>query len=303
MTRFFIYAPSAVFALVVLFLTAHWYSEAHAWSARLDRVNGRPVMPGVSLSFSSKTIAGFPFRLDATFENLKIRIETPHGPSQWQSEHFALHRLIYEGDTTIFEAAGRQTIAWTGLDGRSHDLSFRAGGLRASAVEDETGLERFDFVGAQIESVPLTAASFELHLRNDPARAAIDLYLDGSGFKFSHVSLPSFGQQLKSVVFFGTATPANPLARLREGHASWPASLARFADASGRFRLQQLAVAASHSRTSGYGHIALDRSARPAGRLDLAMQTDVGHRALVISATNGIVYADGKPIGSLSPVY
>src|SRR5262252_3464129 len=98
--RFFIYAPFALFVVLALGLSIRWFSDASAFSARLDKLNGHQLAPGVRLHFLSKQISGFPFRLDAVFKNLEIDIETPHGPSSWKTDDFALHRLTYGAEKT-----------------------------------------------------------------------------------------------------------------------------------------------------------------------------------------------------------
>src|SRR5438477_8495025 len=109
--RFFIYAPFALFLALVLGLTIRWSLEANSLSSRLDKLNGRTIMPGVTLHFERKRIAGFPFRLDVIFKNIEIDVDTPHGPSSWRADDFALHRLTYGEDKTLFEAAGRQSLS------------------------------------------------------------------------------------------------------------------------------------------------------------------------------------------------
>ncbi len=142
--RFFIYGPFAIFVVLVVAVSLRWWVEAEAFSKRLDAMNGRQIAPGVTMHFARKRVGGFPFRLDATFSQIEVRIDTPHGPSEWQASEFALHRLTYGARRTLFESAGRQRLSWTGEDGRHHELPFEAGSTRASATEDDGGIARFD---------------------------------------------------------------------------------------------------------------------------------------------------------------
>src|SRR5262245_8403028 len=175
--RFFIYAPFALFVVLALSITIRWFSEASAFSARLNGLNGHRLMPGVTLHFASKQISGFPFRMDAVFKDLEIDVQTSHGPSSWHTEDFALHRLTYGADTTLFEAAGRQRLSWTDLAGRHHQLPFAIGSLRASASESEMGLERFDLNAVSLNSPEGSAGDAQLHLRREPHNDAVDIFV------------------------------------------------------------------------------------------------------------------------------
>src|SRR5215472_16464079 len=176
-TRFFIYAPFALFVVLALGVSIRWFSEASAFSARLDRLNGHALMPGVTLHFASKQISGFPFRMDAVFRDLEIDVATRHGPSSWRTEDFALHRLAYGEDTTVFEAAGRQRLSWTARDGQRHELPLVLGSLHASASETNGSLRRFDLDVVALSSPDMSAESAQLHLRKTAHDDAVDLFV------------------------------------------------------------------------------------------------------------------------------
>ena len=126
------------------------------------------IAPGVTLHFSSRALAGFPFRVDAVLENMRIDVATPHGPATWKAEHFALHMLDYGRLQFVFEAAGKQTISWHDEKGAAHGLSFTPALLRASANAGGGTLSRFDIelYGAATQAVAVTHS--ELHIRHDP---------------------------------------------------------------------------------------------------------------------------------------
>src|SRR5215472_12801685 len=84
-SRFFLYAPLALFLLLAAGASAVWWREASALSARLDALNGHEAMPGVTLRFASKTVGGFPFNIDVVFKDFRVEIRTPHGPSIWRA--------------------------------------------------------------------------------------------------------------------------------------------------------------------------------------------------------------------------
>src|SRR6185436_3134950 len=173
--RFFLYAPIAAFLLIAAVVSVIWWREANALSARLDAMNGHEAMPGVTVAFKSKTIGGFPFNLDVVFADLRVTVKTPHGPSTWASEKFALHALTYGREQMLFEAAGRQALSWTELGGRKRGLPFEVGELHASAIAGERGVSRLDVQLLAFGSPALTAGKVELHARVAPDGQTIEI--------------------------------------------------------------------------------------------------------------------------------
>ncbi len=79
-SRFFLYAPFALFVCLAVAVMALWWRAAGAWTRKLDALNGHEIMPGVIfILVRSQTIAGFPFRLDTMFRDFRISVAGPHG--------------------------------------------------------------------------------------------------------------------------------------------------------------------------------------------------------------------------------
>jgi hypothetical protein len=323
--RFFIYAPFALFVILATGLSVSWFWEAEAFSRRLDAMNGREIAPGVTLHFASKTIAGFPFRLDAIFKNFEIDVVTPHGPSSWHTHDFALHRLTYGADKTLFEAAGKQLLSWTSLDGQIHFLPFTVGAMQASAVDGDDGIRRFDLVIAAFSSPGLDAQAVQIHARRAPDADAVDVSVAGDGMRVR----TSLGM-MDRVAFDARVTPGAALSALRAGLMDWPHALAAVARANGMFDVQKVEFAHDRFDANGKGSLSLDANARPQGALDFkvahlqsvlsgagntrfakaladraakAGADDMGRIGIVIGAKDGILYAGDEPVGTLTPVY
>lgn len=79
-SRFFLYAPLVLFLALATGVGVYWWTVADALSRKLDSLNGRPSVPGVTMYFSSKKISGFPFNLDVVFQDFRIEVATDHGP-------------------------------------------------------------------------------------------------------------------------------------------------------------------------------------------------------------------------------
>jgi hypothetical protein len=222
-SRFWLYAPLALFLALAAGAMGHWWVVAGAFDKRLHALNGRQAVPGVTVSWDSQTISGFPFRLDVVFRNMRVRAEAPRGPVIWQSERFALHALTYGRTHDIFEAAGRQSLAWTDIGRLRHSLSFLPGSLRASTIADTKGLSRFDLDlvdagGADGDGVKFTAARLQLHMRRDPKSDALDLMLRAQDF-LGPVS--PFGDHIKNLELYARITKGSAFSRLLSGQAGW----------------------------------------------------------------------------------
>ena len=328
-TRFFIYAPFVLFVVLAAGVSFFWFAEARALSGHLDRLNGRPAMPGVTLRFSSKKIEGFPFRLDAIFRHFDIEVATSHGPSHWQSEDFAFHRLTYDAGKTLFEAAGRQSLSWTDEMGVSHSTSFSAGSLHASSHESDGRLQRFDLVGAAIEAPTLSAALVSFHERRS-RNNAIELFLETYGVRGRSLSRVPLGGEIEHFRASGRAVPELALAALEEGRDDWPHALRVAENAAGKLAIDSFEIAFGPLHASGGGTLNLDTAARPQGSLRLSFEqsdalmgrirsaNDQGVAAallsnsqkagstgasIVVTAGDGVITVGSRRIGSLEPVF
>jgi hypothetical protein len=222
-SRFWLYAPLALFLGLAAWVSAHWWSVATALDARLRAMNGHQAIPGVTVSWNSQTISGFPFNLDVVFANLQVRAEAPRGPLVWHSEKFALHALSYGAPHYIFEAAGPQILAWSDADNGRHQLSFLPASLRASSIADGKGLVRFDLdmVGASgkdSDGAAFTAARIQLHVRRDPKNDALDLMQSAVDVT---ASATPFGGHVQNLEVYSQVMPGSAFARLMAGRAGW----------------------------------------------------------------------------------
>lgn len=221
-SRFWLYAPLALFVALALWAMGHWWSAAHALDQKLTAMNGHQAIPGVTISWTSQKISGFPFRLDVVFSDFKLRAEAPRGAVTWHSDRFASHALTYGRPQEIFEAAGQQTLDWTDLDGALHHLTFLPGSFRASAIADGKGLARFDLDlvdagGKTADGGPLTLARGQFHMRRDPKDDALDLMIsavEAKGFTL-------FGDHVAKLELYSRVTPGHAFQRLLAGRSGW----------------------------------------------------------------------------------
>jgi hypothetical protein len=250
-SRFWLYAPLVMFFAIAAWAMANWWVMAGLLDKKLNALNGHEAVPGITLSYATKTISGFPFNIDVVFTGFAVEGQGAHGPLRWTTENFALHRLSYGRTQDIYEAAGKQTLNWTDGGGKSHALKFLPGLLHASSVMDGRGLLRFDLeavaaAGSDSAGAAFTAAHAQLHLRHDPKADGLDLMISGDGIKASGSIAGLFGDQIKSLKLFATLTQGQSFTPLLEGRSSWPAASTDWRTKGGQVAIGPVAISSSN---------------------------------------------------------
>jgi hypothetical protein len=285
-SRFFLYAPLALFLALALGAGTNWWIAANALSAKLNSLNGRPAMPGVTFSFSSKRIGGFPFNLDVVFRDFRIEVQTAHGPSSWNTKDFALHALAYGREQMIFEAAGKQLLTWTDLAGRHHLMPFEVGEWHASSLVDEHGLTRFDLDLVGFGSPAATAARIQLHARVNSKANIVDVAGEADSLRPSAQMASLFGETIARARLSASATPSRAFASIRAGAASWESALESWRKNGGALHIDALDLAWDRFSTMGSGTLSLAATRSVAGFIDFKVS---GIKTLIDSAAHSHV--------------
>lgn len=248
-SRFFLYAPFSLLVILAVLVSIEWWRQANEWSRKIDSLNGQEIAPGITLHFTGRQLAGFPFRVDTVFKNFRLSFAGPRA-FQWRAEDFALHRLSYGSGKTVFEAAGKQEFSWTGSDGNPVSFSFLPGSVRADAITEKGRLVRFDLVLVALDAPKLSAGRIEVHLRQDPKIDAIDLVA------FANSLSPPGRPTISHAKINSRITMAQFLKGMLSGDADWRTALEAWRLAGAHIDL--LDVQAKDIRTTG--RLALDSS-------------------------------------------
>jgi hypothetical protein len=268
-SRLFLYGPVVLLLLFAIAVMVWWKVSAAAFDARLAADNGREVMPGVRMSYVSKSIGGFPFRLDSVFDGFALEVQTRTGPLVWRAEHFAVHALTYGPNHQIFEAAGTQELAWTDSEGAHHRYAFVPGSLRASANIIDGRLSRFDLDAVAVNGRALSAGRLQFHMRREPGHDALDFVLSGEGVRLAPTLRAGFGSEIRHLDVEGNVVPAFPLQPLLSGLADWRAAADAWRQRLGSVALQRLDISWGGLSAAGTGRFGLDAAHYPAGFLNL----------------------------------
>lgn len=321
--RFFLYAPVAVLLLLGLAASLYWLSAYERFTTALARLNGHEVVPGVRLSYSAAETGGFPFRLDAVLQNVRLQVQTHHGPVSWTSQHFALHSLDYGDMHILMEAAGRQRFSWYDRDGARHQLGFIPGLLRASVLGDHSAVRRIDIELYDARTQLFRVVHAEFHLRQDPRHNALDLVVMADRLRLHAKNGASPADHIVRLRLDGRITPATSWQGLLAGEVSWNQAALAFRSASGRLDVEHLRLAWRSAEARGDGVLSLDGRARPQGLLTfsvrgepaagkqpkgllaalLAAASSAARPGARIAFKDGVSYFNASPVGLVAPLF
>jgi hypothetical protein len=231
-SRFWLYAPMAVLLALAAAVMIHWRSAADAFEKDLAAIKGHEAAPGITLNWSKVKVHGFPFRIDADFENFAVRGKAARGPFTWTSAEFSLHTLTYGRRKTVYEAAGQQHLEWVLADGQAHTADFLPGTMRASSTIDARGLARFDLDIVDAAGQGFTARRLQAHLRRDPDGTDLDVAARAD-------QLEGFGTNAPLAEGYFTLSAAAPLMALLAGQSSWPDAVRAWQGSGGSQHLTQ----------------------------------------------------------------
>lgn len=264
-SRVFLWAPFVLLLALAAGVSARWWSVASDLSKQLDAVNGHEVMPGVTVHFASKTVGGFPFRVDAVFHDFALKAAGPHGPIGWHAENFAAHGLTYGRTKWIFEAAGKQRLTWTTKSGVARGLEADIGQLHASAVIAEGRLGRFDFDLVGFDSPALAIARTQFHMRRNPTADQIDVVVDAEEMELSPRLRGLCGETIGHLKLDGDFSNGAIFQTVLAGDAPWQGGFDAWRSKGGRFYLAQSELTCGKSIVFAQGQLGLDDLRRPRG--------------------------------------
>jgi hypothetical protein len=202
-------------------VSIHWWIAAGAFEKKLAALKSQEAVPGITLNWDKAEVGGFPFRLDANFQNFRVSGAGAHGPFSWRSEKFAMHGLTYGRSQDVYEAAGRQQVSWTDADGGSHSIEFQSGSMRGSSILDAQGLRRFDLDIVNMGGPDVSMARFQFHIRRGADGNSLDLMVSTDGFQ-------NRTKSAEHLQLYVTLPKAEALMPLLRGEVAWHTATQRW---------------------------------------------------------------------------
>lgn len=273
-SRFWLFAPFALFAIVILGWMGGWIVIRQRTAEALDAWVAREAVQGRQWDCPGRSVGGFPFRIEVSCPQITMQ----RGDLKLSAMGVNSVTQVYQPRHTIFEIAGPVSVG----DGRAaFDASWSD--LRASVRTSDTGLQTASLAigGPKIRVTGLAAAetgasarALTMHVRPDPARPAADGVFDLVA-SLSEGTIPLLDQLV------GSAEPVDGELQLAASQIRDPGRLGpveaieRWREAGGGLRIALLSLNKGPRRLQGTGELALDELHRPIGRLD-ASATGLG---------------------------
>lgn len=291
-SRFWLYAPFVLLALVAVAWSMAWTVIRNRTSDGLDRWLAAEARAGRQWTCQDRQVGGYPFRIEVACAALTLQRGTVSA-SLGRVQSVA---QVYQPGHVITEIAGplRATDGAITLEGtwRLLETSLRGstrGFERASLVAEGA---RLQIAGASPEPLALASERFEAHLRPNPSRAAEHAF--DAAISASEATLPILDNLL------GGGEPANlqldVTATEAQGFRGRPVveEIERWRQANGRLDVLQFSLAKGPRRLEAKGALRLDDLRRPSGEFAVAA---AGLEGLISSLTGNRV--GGNLIGAL----
>ena len=268
--RLGLWAPFVVALIGVVALAGAWFWLRGQVEQRLETIRTAVTASGWTMDWDRYAVSGFPFRLDLTLDNPRVR-----EPSGWG---IAAPRL--KAEAFVFAPSHWVVVAPDGVvvaRRRGGPLRVDAKALRASLSEADRSPPRLSVEGLGLSFTPppgsapfplRSATEFHLHMKSGPDnQGAAFLELDGAIADLDGLPGRIAGGRPTSLVIDGIYSNASALAG-----PSWPAAIRRWGASGGSLRLRRLHVVTGQTGVDGdRGELSVGSDGRLKGRLDLVL--------------------------------
>jgi hypothetical protein len=287
--RFWLYAPFVLLLVAAAAWSAGWVYLSGEAAKQMDAQVARFRAAGYDIAWRDRTIGGYPFRLDVTLTDARVR-----EPSGW-----ALAAPRLEGEAFVHALrhwvfATPQGLTFTRPAGGP--VEVKAALLHASLHDLDKRPPSFSFEGAKLRFTPapgaqpfaLSAADHvELHLRPGPDdQGAVLFKLDGGKARLSGLFARMAGDKPVSIVWDSLLTRMSGF----QG-ATWHDAARAWSQGGGTIHVRQAGITAGDALIGAQsGTLTLDTDGRLSGAVDVTLRE--APRALSVMAEQGTIPPD-----------
>ncbi|MFO1150233.1 MAG: DUF2125 domain-containing protein [Alsobacter sp.] len=270
-----IFLPTGVLLVLFAGLGGFWAYATWRVGQELDALLAREAAHGRQWDCPSRTIGGFPFRIEVSCERPSFS-GAPGGVStQGEVARFVAVAQIQSPNHVIIEVDGPLVV--TDVGGRRLDLSWDLlrGSLEGRPDQlDQLALEmtnpRLKLTGTGGFDMTAEGAMVDFHMRRTPGRPpeerAYDVASRGTALRIPAVERLVGGAEPLDADLVATVLQVEPLA------ARTPAqNLERWRLAGGKVQVSKLVLAQGPRRLDATGILGLDELHRAQGRLDVTV--------------------------------
>ena len=266
-SRFWLYAPFVLLALVAIGWSAGWFVIRDRIVGGLDSWVASEAAAGRNWTCPERAVAGFPFRIEVSCASLSL--DRPD--TQASVGRLLVVAQVYDPGHVIAEVAGplHVTAGSTTIDAqwRLLQTSVHAVGRRPQRGDLLAEKPVITLTQADMAPITLTGERLEAHLRPSPSdETSVDFALQAIGSVIPGLDGLIGGTEpadidLTLAVTQARDLPARPI----------PAELERWRAADGRVNVSRLAIAKGPRRIEANGFVGIDELHRPQGQSNAAV--------------------------------
>ena len=267
-SRFWLFAPFVLLALVVAGWTAAWFVIRAEVEKRLDARLAAEAAAGRRWECPERAVGGFPFRIEVRCALVAFTgpaLAFTAGRLQTVTQVYRPRHIIISLDGPFRLTAGEAMTEATWSDLKT-SLHLAPGGFqRVSLAAEGVNLR---VTGLPAGEVAGTARRFEAHLRPDPVRPAADAAVEVAA-TLSGAAAPLLNQFLGSAETIDAELRAS-VTQARLGRGMPRDRIESWREAGGRLAIASFTAIQGPRRIEASGDLGLDALHRPAGYVDLA---------------------------------
>jgi len=284
--RWGLYLPFVALALAVAAWSGVWVWAKGQAQARMDLAVQELNQAGWQLTWKDRQVGGYPFRMDVTLTDVRVR-----EPSGWALEAPRLEGEAFMHAITHWLIAAPQGLTFIRPQGGP--VAVKGELIRASLTHLDAHPPSISFEGVKLSFAPAPGAQpfalssadrVEFHLRAGPDnQGGVFARLDNGKAQLSGLFARVAGDKPISIVWNSTLSNMTSFAG-----PDWPQAVRHWADAGGSLTVRDASVTAGDALlASKSGSLAVDRNGRLLGVLDVTLRQ--APRALGAMGAEGVI--------------
>lgn len=273
-SRLGLYLPFAIALVVVVAWTAVWLWARSEARVRMDAAVADLKKAGYEISWSERSIGGYPLRMNVTLKDARVR-----EPSGWALEAPVLEAQTYMHALKTWILAAPQGLTFVRPVGGP--VAVKGDVIRASLTDLDKSPPSFSLQGTRLTFAPgpgaqpfaLTSADLvEFHLRAAPEavgdEGGVFAEVKNGKARLSGLFGRIAGDKPISIVWNSTLSKMSAFRG-----ADWPSAVRHWADQGGQMTVRQAGVTAGEAVIgSNAGTLTVGSDGRLRGRLDVTLR-------------------------------
>jgi hypothetical protein len=295
LSRLGLYAPFAIAVALAIAWSAAWLWARGQAQSRMDQAVADLSRAGYQIGWKERQIGGYPFRLDVTLTDARLR-----EPSGWGLEAPRLEAEAYLHAPGHWMIAAPESLTFVRPEGGPVTVTGKV--IHASLFDLTKRPPSFDFEGLNLAFQPqpgaqpffLSAADrVEFHLRAGPDdEGGVFLTVDKGKARLSGLFARIAGDKPISISWNATLSKMSAFTG-----DNWASAVSHWTDAGGEMRLRQAGITAGDALIgANSGALTVGRDGRVRGVLDVTLRQ--APRALGAMGQSGVIAPEAAQAAS-----